>query len=81
MFKDNNKEAKTTSAMSLVLTLSLTLNILVSLLLSLNIFQILHDVKNAEICALYRKKERKSKFNRLQIEMFTLTNISPLPHM
>ena len=59
MFKINNKEAKTTSTMSLFLTLSLTLHILVSLLLTLNIFHILHDVKNAEICALYWKKERK----------------------
>ena len=67
--------------MSLFLTLSLTLHILVSLLLPLNIFHILHDVKHAETCALYRKKERKSKFNRLQIEMFFLTNISPPPHI
>ena len=81
MFKVNNKEAKATSTMSSFLTLSLTLHILVSLLLTLNIFHILHDVKNAQICALYRKKERKSKFNRFQIEMFFLTNISPPPHI
>ena len=51
--------------MSLFLTLSLSvftyllLRILVSLLLTLNIFYILHGVKNAEIRALYWKKERK----------------------
>ena len=42
---------------SLFLTLSLTLRILVSLLLFLNIFHILHDIKNTEIRALYWKKE------------------------
>ena len=47
------------STVSLFLTLLLTLRILVSLLLTLNIFQILGDVKNAKIRALYWKKERK----------------------
>ena len=77
MFNVNNKEATTTSTVSLFLTLLLTLRILVSLLLTLNIFHILHDVKNAEIRALYWKKRKKSKFNRLQIEVFFLPNISP----
>ena len=44
---------------SLFLNLMLTLCILVSLLLTLNIFHILYDKKNAEIHALYWKKERK----------------------
>ena len=44
---------------SLILTLSLTLHILASLLLTLNIFHILHDVKNVKIYALCWKKERK----------------------
>ena len=43
---------------SLFLTLSLTLGILVSLLLILNMFHILHDVKNQKIRALYWKRER-----------------------
>ena len=43
----------------LTLSLSLTLRILVSLLLLLNIFQILRDVKNVKIRALYWKKEKK----------------------
>ena len=47
------------SMVSLFLNLMLTLHILVSLLLTLNIFHILHDKKNAEIDALYWKKERK----------------------
>ena len=59
VFKVNKKEARTTSTVSLFLTLSLTLNILVPLLLTLNIFHILHDVKNAKIRALYWKKEKK----------------------
>ena len=33
-------------------------------------FHILHDMKNAEIRALYWKRKKKSKFNRLQIEVF-----------
>ena len=57
------------SAVSLFLTLSLTLR---------NFFHILHDVKNAKIRALHWKKRKKSKFNRLQIEVFFLSNISPL---
>ena len=43
----------------LTLSLSLTVRILVSLLLTLNIFQILRDVKNVKIRALYWKKGRK----------------------
>ena len=58
-FKVNNKEARTTSTVSLFLTLSLTLRFLVPLLLTLNIFHILHDVKNAQTRALYWKEERK----------------------
>ena len=53
----------------LTLSLSLTLRILVSLLLLLNIFQILRDVKNVKIRALYGKKEKKSKFKRSQMEV------------
>ena len=45
--------------MSVFLTLSFTLRILVFLLLTLNMFYILHDMENAEIRALYWKKERK----------------------
>ena len=73
MFKVNNKEARTTSTVSLFLTLSLTLRILVSLLLTLNIFifHVLHGVQNAEIRALYRRKRKQSKFNTLQIEVFS----------
>ena len=59
MFKVNNKEARTTSTLSVFLTLSFTLRILVFLLLTLNMFYILHDMENAEIRALYWKKERK----------------------
>ena len=44
------------SGQSLFLTLSSILRILVSLLLTLKMFLILHDVKNAEIRALYWKK-------------------------
>ena len=43
---------------SLFLTLSLTLGIPVSLLLILNMFHILHDMKNKKIRALYWKRER-----------------------
>ena len=54
--------------MSLFLTLMLTLRILVSLLSTLNIFPILHEVKNAKIRDLYWKKRKKMEFGRLQIE-------------
>ena len=54
MFKVNNKEAGTKSMMSLFLTLFITFSILV-FLLTLNMFHILHDVKNAQIHALYCK--------------------------
>ena len=48
------------SILKLFLTLLLALHILVSLSLTLNIFHMLHDMKNAEIL-LYteKKKERK----------------------
>ena len=59
MFKFNNKETRTTSTVSLLLTLSLTLHVLVSLLLTLNIFLVLRSVKNAEIRALYWKKKKE----------------------
>ena len=70
MFKVNNKEARTTSKLSLFLTLFLTLRILVSLLLTLNIFQILHDVKNAERRALYWKKEIKVSLTDCKLKCF-----------
>ena len=66
------------SMVSLFLSLLLTLHILLSLLLTLNIFHILHNMKNAEIRALCWKKRNKSKFNRLQIEVFFLPNINLL---
>ena len=47
------------STVSLLLTLSLTWRILVSLLLTLNRFHNLHDMKHAEIRALYWKKKEK----------------------
>ena len=34
-------------------------------------------MKDSKIPALYWKKKRKSKFNRLQIQVFFLSNISP----
>ena len=71
MFKVNNKEVGTKSMMSLFLTLFITFSILV-FLLTLNIFHILHDVKNAQY-VLYTV----SKFIRLQIEVFSFLNISP----
>ena len=73
MFKVNNKEARTTPTVSLFLTLSLTLPILVSLLLmlTLNIFPILHDVKKAEIRALYWKKERKVTLTSCKLKCFS----------
>ena len=43
-----------------------------------NIFHILHDVKNAEN-VLYTAKGKKSKFNRLQIEVFFLLKMSSPP--
>ena len=55
--RDINKETRTMSTVSLLLTL-LSLPILVSFLLISNIFNILH-VKYARIQALYWKKERK----------------------
>ena len=78
MFKVNNKEARTTSTVTLFLTLSLTLRILVSLLLTLNIFHILHDVKNAEIRALYWNKERKLRLTDYKLKCFS-SRIKP-PH-
>ena len=52
-FKFNNKKTRTTSTVSLLLTLSLTLRILVPLFLISNIFHILHDLKYAKIRDLY----------------------------
>ena len=77
VFKVSNKEARTTSTMSLFLTLSLSvftyllLRILVSLLLTLNIFYILHGVKNAEIRALYWNKERKVSLTDCKLKCFS----------
>ena len=66
--KLTKKTPRTTSTVSLFLTLSLTLRILVSLLLTLNIFHILRNVKNAEIRALYWKKEIYIKKRNLHIQ-------------
>ena len=71
MFKVNNKEARTTSTVSVFLTLSFTLRILVFLLLTLNMFYILHDVENAEIRALYWKKERKVSLTDCKLKYFS----------
>ena len=79
MFTVNNKETRTTSTVSLFLTLSLTLRILMSLLLTLNVFYIFHDLENVEKRALYWKKGKKRKFNRLQIEVPFLPSISLPP--
>ena len=59
------------STVSLFLILSLTLHVLVSLLLTLNIFHILHDVKNAKKRALYRKKERKVSLTDCKFKCFS----------
>ena len=84
MFKFNNREIRTMSMMSLLLTLVLTLCVLVSLLLTLNIFHILHSMKYAKIQILYwKKRKRSNKFNRfrLQVEVFFLPNMKySLPH-
>ena len=49
-----------------------------ALLLTLNKFHILHDVKYAKIRVLYWKKRKKSnKFNKLQMQVFFLTNMPP----
>ena len=66
----NNKEARTTSTVSLFLILSLTLHILMSLLLTSNIFHILYDVKNAKIRAFYWKKERKLGLTDAHLSVF-----------
>ena len=69
MFKFNNKEIRTTSTVSSLLTLSLTLRILVSLWLTLNI---LDHVKYAKIRALYWEKERKViRLTDLKLECFS----------
>ena len=54
-----------------ILALSLALRIPVSLLLTLNIFHILDDVKNAEIRALYWKKERKVSLTDYKLKCFS----------
>ena len=64
MFKFNNKETRAMSTVSLLLTILLTLGILVPLLLTLNLFYIYTGKKS-------------NKFNRLQIEVFFVPNISP----
>ena len=71
MFKVNNKEARTTLTVSVFLTLSFTLRILVFLLLTLNMFYVLHDVENAEIRALYWKKERKVSLTDCKLKYFS----------
>ena len=71
MFKVSNKEARTTLTVSVFLTLSFTLRILVFLLLTLNMFYILHDVENAEIRALYWKKERKVSLTDCKLKYFS----------
>ena len=70
VLKVNNKEARTTSTVSLFLTFSLTLRILVSLLLTLNIFHNLHDVKNAKIRTLYWNKDRKGSLADCKLKVF-----------
>ena len=55
----------------LFLILSLNLRILESLLLTLNLFHILHDVKNAKIRALYWKKERKLSLTDWKLKCFS----------
>ena len=79
MFKVNNKEARTTSTVSLFLSSSLTLCIQVSLLLTLNIFHILHDEKIAEIPALYWKKERKVSLTDCKLKCFSSRIFKPPP--
>ena len=59
-----NKEARTTST--------------VYLLLTLNIFHILHNVKNTKIRAFYFKKERQVSLKDRKSNCFLLPNI-PLP--
>ena len=71
MFKVSNKEARTTLTVSVFLTLSFTLRVLVFLLLTLNMFYILHDVENAEIRALYWKKERKVSLTDCKLKYFS----------
>ena len=61
MFKANNKEVRTTLTISLFLNLSSTLNIL----------KILHDVKNAEIRALYWNNERKVSLTDFKLKCFS----------
>ena len=72
MLNVNNEKARTTSTVSFfILALSLALRIPVSLLLTLNIFHILDDVKNAEIRALYWKKERKVSLTDYKLKCFS----------
>ena len=49
-----------------------------SLLLTLNIFYILDDVKNAEVRALYWKRERKVSLTDCKLNCFSL-EYKPLP--
>ena len=72
MLNVNNEKARNTSTVSFfILALSLALRIAVSLLLTLNIFHILDDVKNAEIRALYWKKERKVSLTDYKLKCFS----------
>ena len=72
MLNVNNEKARTTSTVSFfILALSLALRIPLSLLLTLNIFHILDDVKNAEIRALYWKKERKVSLTDYKLKCFS----------
>ena len=79
VFKVNNKEARTTLTMSLFFTLLLSLCILVSSLLTLNIFHILHDVKNDEIRALYCTKERKVSLTVCKLKCVSSRIYAPPP--
>ena len=55
----------------LCLPLTLSLTLLVSLLLTFNIFHILHDVKNAEICFILKKKEKKVSLTDFKLKYFS----------
>ena len=72
MLNVNNEKARTMSTLLFfILALSLALRTPVSLLLTLNIFHILDDVKNAEIRALYWKKERKVSLTDYKLKCFS----------
>ena len=73
MLKVNNKEARTTSTVSLFLSLSLTLLILV--IVNFEPFSHLVRREKCRNTCFIPEKRRKTKFNRLQIELFFLLNI------